>query len=197
MAPKDIDQPRLGQPDWSPDQRAASLATVFNHATSVCLSAEAWYAAKRPSKRAWGRALRVAAILLGFVAAVLPVISEITSANGKAVVPPGWAAVALAAAAACVAFDRFFGFSTGWMRFITAAQALERQREEFEYAWNEVLVTVGSPITDEEVAALLGLAHATVVAVQSIIETETSGWLTDFRGALTDSERHLAAKSVS
>lgn len=80
------------------------------------------------------------ALLLGLVAAVLPVISELTITAGKPAVAPGWAAVALAGAAACVGLDRYLGFSSGWMRFMTAEQQLARQRQAFEYAWNELLV---------------------------------------------------------
>src|SRR5947208_12299698 len=77
MTRHDVERPDLEQLDWSQERRADSVARVFAHALSVATSAEQWYAAKRRSKRWWGRALRVAAILLGGIAALLPILSEI------------------------------------------------------------------------------------------------------------------------
>jgi hypothetical protein len=39
-----------------------------------------------------------------------------TRGQGIPVIQPAWASVALLVAAACVGLDRFFGYSTAWMR---------------------------------------------------------------------------------
>jgi SMODS and SLOG-associating 2TM effector domain 2 len=173
--------------------RTASLSAVFAHAVRVSSAAQAWYAEKRPSKRAWGRTLRVLAILLGAAGAVLPIVAEITSTSGKPAIAPGWATVALTMAVACVGLDRYFGFSSGWMRFMAAEQRLVRQRHDFEYRWNETPAALADDLTDADVSTLLSLAHANVPAVQEIITGETAEWLTDFRGALAEAERSLTA----
>ncbi len=64
--------------------------------------------------------LRVSAIACGAVAAILPILSQIYTTDDKAAIAPGWAAVALAGAAALVGLDRYFGFSSGWTRFMAA-----------------------------------------------------------------------------
>jgi hypothetical protein len=189
----DLDTPELGELQWGAASRAASLSAVYAHAVAVSTAAQKWYASKRPSKRAWGRALRVAAILLGTAAAVLPIVSQITATSGKAAIAPGWSAVAVAAALASVALDRYFGFSSGWMRFMAADQRLVRQRSDFEYAWNQIRAAVNDPPADDDVRRLLELAHANVLAVQDIIASETADWLTDFRGALSEAEQSLMA----
>ena len=190
---RNIATPELGELEWAADGRTTALSAVFVHAVAVSTAAQTWYADKRPSKRVWGRALRVLAILLGATGAILPILVEITSTSGKPAIAPGWSAVALALAAACVGLDRYFGFSSGWMRFMAAEQRLVRQRQEFEYSWNAVLASAGGNLTDADVAKLLELAHANVLAVQDVVAGETADWLTDFRGALADAERGLAA----
>ena len=95
----DLTRGEMGSLDWSPDKRASSLEAVFNHVIKLADDADGYYRSKRPSKRAWGRRLRFLAILLGAVAAVLPVIVQITTTNGKPAIAPGWSAVALAVAA--------------------------------------------------------------------------------------------------
>lgn len=189
----DIDTPELGELAWEPASRTASLSAVFAHAVEVSAAAQKWYAEKRPSKRAWGRGLRVFAILLGAGGAILPIVTEITSSSGKPGIAPGWAAVALALAAACIGLDRYFGFSSGWMRFMIAEQRLVRQRNDFEYSWNQIGAGLDAPPTDRDVDRLLALAHANVLAVQDIIALETADWLTDFRGALAEADRSLTS----
>lgn len=79
------------------------------------------------------------------------------------------------------------------MRFMAAEQRLVRQRQEFEYRWNETRIAVADPPTDDEIVGLLSLGRENVLAVQDIIAGETGDWLTDFRGALADAERRLVS----
>jgi SMODS and SLOG-associating 2TM effector domain 2 len=137
--------PPLGELDWSPNARTESLSKVFAQAVAVSKNAENWYDGKYRSKRQWGRRLRMTAIVLGIVGGVLPIVTEITSSSGKPTIAPGWTAVALVLAAGCGILDRYLGFSSAWMRFIVAMQRLERQRRDFEYAWNEARIKVSRP----------------------------------------------------
>lgn len=191
----DIKNSNLGELDWSPDSRSASLTKVYDHTMGVSTTAQNWYAAKHPSKRASGRALRLTGLLFLGVGGVLPIISEISSStSGKPTIAPGWAAVALALAAGCGILDRFLGYSSAWMRFILAEQRLERQRRDFEYAWNELLTKLSNPPTEAAVDELLKLARENVKKVEDIIDRETAEWITEFRGVLAEAERSLTAK---
>src|SRR4051794_3633198 len=110
----DSARPDLPELDWSGTAVADSRATLFAHATGLARSAEHWYATKRRRKRWSGRALRVGAILLGAVAAIMPILSEIVADNERSFpIAPAWATVALAAAATMVALDRLLGYTTG------------------------------------------------------------------------------------
>jgi hypothetical protein len=190
----DLKRSDLDELDWSSPQRSAALSTVFAHAVGLASNAEAWYARKRPAKRYWGRALRVGALLLGTAAAVLPILAEISTTNGKPAIPPGWSAVALALAAALIALDRYFGFSNGWMRFMEAELRVTRLRHDFEYEWNAQR-SLADPPGSAEIAALLELARELVLAVDDIVAEETSGWITEFRGSLERAEKGLSPQS--
>lgn len=189
----DLERPDLAALDWSAPQRAESLSVVFNHAVGLSRNAEAWYARKRPAKRRCGRALRVGAVVLGSVAAVLPILAEIWTTNSKPAIAPGWATVALAAAATLIALDHYFGFSSGWMRFMGAELRVTRLRHDFEYSWNAYRANSANPPTAAEVAALLELAHSVVLAVDDVVAEETGSWVVEFRGSLARTEEALAS----
>ncbi len=82
--------------------RGEWLLAVYRHAVGLAVEAEGWYRRKRPRKARWGRALRVGAIVLGAVAVILPVLAEISTTNSRPAIAPGWAAIALAAAATLI-----------------------------------------------------------------------------------------------
>jgi hypothetical protein len=187
----DLERPNLPQLGWDRDSRAASLTTVFEHAVGLSVKAEEWYAVKRPAKRAAGRMLRVATVILGAIAAVIPILSEITTTNGKPAVAPGWAAVSLAVAAALITLDRFFGFSSGWMRFMQAEMQLTRIRHTFEYVWNSLRSSSQDPPDDAQLKAYLKLAEDFVIAVDRIVAAETTAWIKEFRGGLERTEHGL------
>lgn len=149
----------LAELDWSPQGVTGSLSSVHAHAVGLASAAEKWYAEGRPSKKRGARILRVGAILVGAVGLILPVLAEIVTRHGRAVIAPGWAAVVLAVAATLIGLDHFFGFSSGWMRFMTAELKITRLRLAFQYEWNAVRLTAAVPPTDDQVARLVDLAR--------------------------------------
>jgi len=182
----DIIAPDLDELQWSPEQRTASLATVYAHATGYATATEEWYAKKRGPKRILGRLLRAGAIVLGAVAVILPILGQIYTHEGKPTIPPAWASVALAVAAGLIALDRFFGFSTGWMRFMDAGLHVTRLRHEFEYAWQEAHAKLASPPSDDDVATSLERARRLVRSVDAVIANETKTWIKEFATDLGD-----------
>lgn len=193
MPQDDLVRPDLDELSWAPADRQASLSTVYAHAIGLATAAEAWYASKRPSKRLWGRMLRLLAILLAAVAAVLPILAEIYTTDDKPAIAPGWAAVALAGAAALVALDRYFGFSSGWMRFMAAELRITRLRHDFEYAWQIARANAGMPPTEDDVREGLRLARELVLAVDDVISEETGAWVTEFQASLERAEQQLSS----
>lgn len=191
MAQGDLERPDLDELEWSPEHRAESLSHVFGHAVGLATAAEEWYAGKRRPKRRWGRVLRVGAIVLGAAAAVLPILAQISSNDDRPSIAPGWAAVALASAAALVALDRYLGFSTAWMRFMTAELQITRLRHDFEYAWQVGRVGAPASPSDDEVAALLARARDFVLAVDDVMADEIAAWVAEFRTSLERADQSL------
>jgi hypothetical protein len=190
-----IDRSDLPELDWAAAERSASLAKVYTHAQGLAVASEGWYAKNRPPKRVAGRVLRVLALALGTVAALLPILSEIFTTGDKPAFAPGWASVALVIAAALIAIDRYLGASNAWMRYMTAETQIAKQRQEFEYAWNIERSRTANPPTDVEVAALLALARKLVADVNDVVATETGTWIADFRGSLQSTEQGLQAQT--
>jgi hypothetical protein len=183
--PKDLGQHDLPQLDWKNPDKA--LSAIFDYAIAYAREAEGWYMNMRGPKRVGGRTLRVVAIALVGAAALIPILGEIYGDGGKPAIPPAWASVALLVAATLIGFDRFFGFSTGWARFLTAGLEIGRLRHDFEFEWQELAV---SPAAEGPLNRLQ-LAHDFVEAVDKVVAQETGAWQSEFQAALDAATNEL------
>jgi hypothetical protein len=193
-----IDRPSLENLDWFQPKREESLNRVYDHATGLADESERWYLSHRRSKRRWGQGLRAAALVLGTAAAVIPILSQIlTEPNAEPAIEPGWASIALVIAAGLVALDRYFGYSSAWMRYMTTGMRIARLRQEFEYDWNHTATTVVKPPSDADLETLLRIARKLVTDVNDAVAAETGDWVSEFRGTLQTAETNMQPQSAT
>ncbi|MEU7904247.1 SLATT domain-containing protein [Actinoplanes sp. NPDC049118] len=159
---------------------AATLERLRAWAEANASEARDWYLRDKALKRVGSRTLRALAILFAVVGGVAPLLAatEGRSAN--------WGYVMLALAAGCVAFDHFFGLSSGWMRDITTARALERRLGKFRFAWTAVNADAAFGADATTVKAGLELIEQFASDVADLIDGETAEWLTEFRANITN-----------
>src|SRR5512132_2212921 len=101
----------------SAEEVGASVDELFRYSVRHAENAIGWYVDHKKPKRALGMILRAGAIISVSVAGILPLLTQIFIEKGKPVIQPAWASVALAVGLALVGLDRFFGFSSSWMRY--------------------------------------------------------------------------------
>jgi hypothetical protein len=107
---------------------------------------------------------------------------------------PTWAAVLLAIAATLVLLDRFFGSTSGWVRFSLAAQQLENALTEFRFAmqaerlsWNSVEPSVA------QAQAAMAKVEAFVRQVGAVVLEETKTWADEFSTMLKELDQREKA----
>jgi hypothetical protein len=185
----DLEPGRFPDLPWGEADLAASLEAVYHWVEGEAIRAANWYLYEKKAKSRWSRALRIAAILFATAGAALPFI-----AANNGVVDFEWGYVLLALAAGAVAMDRYFGFSTAWMRYITAEQAIQRRLQELQFDWTSTLVTRGSRAPSaHEVAAELQKLAAVAAAIGEEIRSETMVWADEFQSNIGEL-RNLAGR---
>ncbi len=95
------------------------------------LDTASWYLTDRVWKRRGARVLRGGAAA-GAVAGAALALLDLTGAVGG--VAP-WGYLALLLGVACVAGDRFFGVTSGWIRDVATAQAVQRRLQVLQFDW--------------------------------------------------------------
>ena len=196
VARSDFSVKELPELDWGPVQASESLSKVHQHASAQCHDAITWYLQSMRGKRRGAVAFRLGAIVAASAAGILPILTMIFTTDGRPAFSPAWASVAIGIAAALVLFDRFFGSSTGWMRFIRTEMHLRQLHQEFEMNWErERAVWAGQDPSAEQVQQMLGRAMAFVTRVSEVVRQETEEWVLEFQSTLRQIDEAARARS--
>jgi SMODS and SLOG-associating 2TM effector domain 2 len=173
-----------------------SLQPLFDGLVAKADSTLGWYEAHQRRNRNRARAIRATAIALGALTAMIPVLISVLP-DGFAfhgVRPQQLGALATLfglAAGALVAFDRLFGFSSAWVRYITTYQQLQTVIEKFQLAWCREQLRAANAL------ALLDLLAAFSTAANDLVRNETAAWATEFTKSISDLDRHIESQRAA
>ncbi|KJK56790.1 SLATT domain-containing protein [Saccharothrix sp. ST-888] len=196
------DQPAMPSPERPPTRRRADLSArqfplgdwgepaerleeLYRWSEERAVEAIEWYHRDRIWKRRWARLLRFGAA--GF--AVTGVSAPLVALTGLAEQAANWGYVGLVFAAASLGADRVFGLTSGWMRDVSTAQALQRRLEAFQFDWaSECVREVLGPTegtAGEAAERCLGVLRRFCEDISDMIRSETSEWMLEFRATMT------------
>ena len=184
--------PTAGLEQWQDTETA--LTQLYRYAEGRAIEAIDWYLADKRGKRSWSRGLRLLAIVLVTAGALQPLLDAAAPGPSRT----AWGYVLLAMAAACIGFDRFFGLSSGWMRSITCAQALERRLEQLQYDWAaECARSAARTVDPKQVQNRLALLRVFSDDMAALLQQETASWVLEFQSSLLRLERSNTPRSGS
>ena len=176
--------PTVAMEQWHDTESA--LAKLYRYAEGRAIEATDWYLQDKRGKRIWSRGLRLLAILLVTAGALQPLLDAAAPGPSRT----AWGYVLLAMAAACIGFDRFFGLSSGWMRSMTTAQALERRLGQLQYDWAAECARSASRTVDpKQVQNRLALLRVFSDDMAALLQQETASWVLEFQSNLLRLER--------
>ncbi|WP_078849422.1 SLATT domain-containing protein [Streptomyces sp. NRRL F-5126] len=168
--------------DWG--EPAARLNELYRWVESGALRTVRWYLADRVRRRLAARALRGGTALGAVTGVALPLLDLTGSAPGAA----SWGCVALLLGGACLACDRYFGVTSGWMRHVATAQAVQRRLQTLQFDWaaesvREVLGPAEGTAS-EAAERCLGVLRRFCEDMTELVRAETADWMVEFRGGV-------------
>jgi len=182
---QDIRTTSLPVLQWDDQNIVLSLERLIERAISHADQAIDWYLRSKKAKRIGARLFRLGAILFIAAAGILPILQQIFTIEGKPPFAPAWASVLLSVAVLFIAIDRFFGFSTAWMRYITAELQIRQARETFDLDWQSAHASFrGNVPTPEQVSAVIGMVKVFTDQINTLISAETQKWVSEFQETL-------------
>ncbi len=165
--------------DWG--EPAVRLDELYRWVERGALDTAAWYLEDRAWKRRGAWALRSGTAAGALTGAALPLLDLTGVADGSG----SWGYLALLLAVACVAGDRFFGMTSGWMRDVATAQAVQRRLQTFQFDWaSECIREVLGPTegtASEAAERCLSVLRRFSEDVTELVRVETADWMVEFR----------------
>ena len=168
--------------NWSQPSLEENIQQVAAYAEAQAQNAIAWYFQGRKSRRRLCQICRVLAILLTAAAGILPIVADIYPNCG---VKPLHATLSLAVAGVWVALDRFWGFTSGWVRYMQTGQQISDLLEQFRFDFGQSRLNWanGQPTLEQAQTTLVRI-RTFVLQVNLVVEEETKAWAAEFAAAL-------------
>jgi hypothetical protein len=161
---------------WDELSREDSLEAVYRWVEEEAVRAVEWYLREKRWKAVCSRALRILAVVGATAGAALPFIVRSGSLGFE------WGYFSLAVAAGAVAMDRFFGFSSAWMRYMTAELAIQARLQELRFTRASLLMARGSrPLTADTAADYLASLAESAATIAEELRNETLSWAEEFQ----------------
>jgi hypothetical protein len=184
-AKQDLEVKRLPPLNWESGHVSESLTLLRDYAVELVEDSIGWYRkAKRPMKLA-GRRLRFAAIVLGAIAGLIPILAELVTAGDQPLIPPLWSAVAVGLAATLVLVDKFYGCTSAWVRHLMAELELQELLKAFTFDWESSRLKAQTPDpTQEQAIAMVESCRQFLIQAHAIVRNETQKWAAEFQTLL-------------
>lgn len=184
----DLEPPNQLQTDWTDGQREDSLNLLFKFAYDTAKEAINWYWGNKRKKNV-GQTLRLLAILLTAMGGLVPPLLA-------AEIDRLW----ILNLRACIALDKFFGFSSTWIRFVTTATTIQTGLTRFQLEWSSERAKLGGKEPPPEVCAtLIERLLGFLAFVRDEIEKETNAWaaeyLTNLAAIEKEAKRQIEAQT--
>jgi hypothetical protein len=184
----DLDLTAFPPLSWSRAEIRNSLDEMYGWGERLAGDAISWYLTEKRAKSRRSRALRAAAIILGTLGAAVPIAAL---ATGR-VALGNWGFMLLALAGGCVAYDKYFGVSSAWLRYVATATSLRAQLVDYQTTWAREMVAMGAREPDRtDAVRLIEFVRTFAWNVNDTIRVETEAWLVEFHTRLTELESRL------
>ncbi len=206
---------------WDGSNVVASLEEIRRRTVDKVCDAISWYEQARQHRKNGSKAVRIGAILFAGAGAMCPILdatkvfTPVASSNGNLLLQIpllNWAVIFFAIAAGLVFYDRMFGLSSGWIRYMVTQLKLKKTLAEFEYDWTIEMVKLHRSTTLTAAARAgtstgdgTGEADAVLQALQRLrklameahsqVESETNSWVNEFQQNLADLESKINART--
>jgi hypothetical protein len=181
-APQDIEPAGFPSLSWTAQDTNASLDALAEWVEAQAAAAIAWYLREKRPKAAWSRFLRIAAITFATIGAAVPFVTALIDDLALE-----WGYLAFALAGAAMAFDRFFGLSSAWMRYLLAEMALQRILQDMRLQRTALhAARAGRAASAAEIQAELRLLATAAHAVHAEVERETIAWVSEFQSNVAE-----------
>lgn len=178
-----------------------ALPSIYSQAIESAKKFSGWYWSSIRTKRLTSLTVRISTFLLLGVGTIFPILAGLWMEPVDKLQLTQLGVCALALAGLFQIADRVFGWSSGWLRYMTTATAMENLSQKFEFDWASYILSKGGRLADSDVKPLFDIAVELQKSLMKLQVEETNKWVTEFNtgaallGDLIKSQRQTSEKA--
>lgn len=157
-----------------------ALPSIYDRACSTASTFADWYWSSIKKKRTTSLWVRSVTFVLLVGGTLAPLIAGICAESDTRLRVTQLGVCALALGGLLQVADRVFGWSSGWIRYITTATAMENLDRRFELDWAAYVLTKGGALSQPDVKPLFDMAAELESALMKLQTDETEKWQAEF-----------------
>lgn len=178
------------------------LPSIYSKASLDAKLYSGWYWASIRTKRRASLTVRFLTLIFIILGTLLPIVSGIIDKSDYfKLVLTQLGVVSLALGGLLQVGDRVFGWSSGWLRYISTVMAMENLTREFELDWAGYIINKNGNLGNEDAKSLFNLAEKFQQGLINLQNEETESWKMEFStgaallGDLIKSQKELNEKA--
>jgi len=180
---READLPTSLLPVFTWDKSLSGVTELCRWAEQVANDSIVWYLREKKRKARWSRSLRTLAVILLSLGGAVP-LAALTSGRPAL---GNWGFVLIGLAAGCLAYDRFFGFSSAWLRYMATAMELRSQLFDFQVQWAKWMAALGNEEpSSEAILNMVETIQSFITHINRTVGSETQSWLAEFHTNLSE-----------
>jgi hypothetical protein len=168
--------------DKPPEQ---SFVSIYSHARDISKAGCDWYWQSIRIKRASSLLIISVSLALLVLGTLLPILAGLGDRPDVRLQYTQLGVAALACAGLLQVADRVFGWSSGWLRYITTVTTMENRTRRFELEWSSYIIEKGGELGNGDIRLLFGLAKQFEDDIAGMQSDETAKWVTEFSSSVT------------
>jgi len=173
-------------PVWNANEPEKSIMDICQWSLKDACKRIHWYEKKRLHNKKCSRLIRALSIALLTVSALCPIMDGFTLLKDYSL--PKWGYAFAAIAAAILGFDKYFGLSSGWIRYMRTQFSLERLLKEFHYDWISIMLQ-----QPHNFGSLMQRIKEFTFQIEALVKEETDTWANEFQNNIAELEKALKA----
>lgn len=186
MSKPDITTKKLLKWDEYKDKKPEeALPSIYAHIEATSQQMCSWYWTSIRVKRRTSQAVRIIAFVLLILGTTLPVFAAIQVEAKDKLLFTQWAVALLLIAGLMQLADKVFGWSSGWMRYVTTVTTMENLTRAFQMEWAKYLVSKSGALDTSDVKALFDLACGLEQELTKLQAEETTKWVAEFNTGIS------------
>jgi hypothetical protein len=198
---RDVNKPRISFTKWDPEEGPHKIEELIKKAQHRVVWYMEWYQQEKKSKRRGSKSIRLICIVLFILTTLIPLVNSLLLIflhKNKEIVDSGWLLnigyiIALIATGLFL-LDRFYGFSTGWIRLNSTLTELGNARREFEnILLNARLIHAADNL--DGFKALVSIIKTFDDNISAIVKAETDTWVKEFQAGNEELQTLLKTQS--